>query len=120
MKLVTTYFSSNSKGAIRFALNLAKQSKNIEVVFYHAIYIQQSGMQNNFFEGYKEKETVSLSANFKKFIYLIIGKNIEKISNVKFVIDNCISKEKYNIQYAKKINLTLYVWIHKGLGFLEK
>ncbi|MBK7884597.1 MAG: hypothetical protein IPJ81_13065 [Chitinophagaceae bacterium] len=39
--LVTTDFLANSKGAIRFAQTLAKQSKNVEVVFYHAIYIMK-------------------------------------------------------------------------------
>ena len=39
--LVTTDFSANSKGAIRFAQTLAKQTENIEVIFYHAIHVMK-------------------------------------------------------------------------------
>ena len=50
--LVTTDFSVNSKGAIRFAYTLAKQSKNVEFVFYHAIQSTKSVRppQNSTFE----------------------------------------------------------------------
>ena len=52
--LVTTDFSANSKGAIRFAQTLAKQSKNVEVVFYHAIHIMKPTLwSDKFFKVYK-------------------------------------------------------------------
>jgi len=35
--LVTTDFSANSKGAIRFAHTLSRQTENIEVVFYEKV-----------------------------------------------------------------------------------
>ncbi len=39
--LVSTDFSANSKGAIRFVNILARQTENVEVVFYHATHIMQ-------------------------------------------------------------------------------
>jgi nucleotide-binding universal stress UspA family protein len=119
--LVTTDFSSNSKGAIRFAMNLAKQSNHIEVVFYHAIQILQPGRWNNaFFEGYKKEEMERLSANLKKFINSVIGKHKEKFSDVKFVVENCISKDQYIIKYAEKNKFDFICIATQGAGMLRK
>jgi len=119
--LVTTDFSANSKGAIRFALNLAKQSKNIEVVFYHAIHIMQPTRWSDvFFNTYKDDETERLSAELKRFINATIGKDKEKFANVKFVIDNCISTEKDIIKYAQKNKIDYICIATRGAGMLRK
>jgi hypothetical protein len=101
--LVTTDFSANSKGAIRFAQTLAKQSKNVEVVFYHAIHIMKPTLwSDKFFKVYKNEEIERFSEDLKKFIHSVIGKDKAEFADIKFVVDNCNSTEKDIINYAEK------------------
>lgn len=119
--LVTTDFSVNSKGAIRFAQNLAKQSENVEVVFYHAIHIlKPTRWSNAFFERYKDEEIERLSADLKKFIHSVIGKDKGNFFEVKFVVDNCISTEKDIIKYAEKNKIDFICIATRGAGMLRK
>lgn len=119
--LVTTDFSANSKGAIRFAKNLAKQSKNVEVVFYHAIHIMKPTMwSDSFFKAYKNEEIERLSTALKKFIYSVIGKDKGPFVDVKFVVDNCISTEKDIIKYAEKNKVDFICIATEGAGMLRK
>jgi nucleotide-binding universal stress UspA family protein len=119
--LVTTDFSENSKGAIRFAQTLAKQSKNVEVVFYHAIHIMQPTVWSDvFFKAYKNDEIERLTADLKKFIYATIGKDKGKFSNVKFVVENCISTEKDILKYAEKNKIDFICIATRGAGMLRK
>ncbi len=119
--LVTTDFSTNSKGAIRFAQTLAKQSKNVEVVFYHAIHIlQPTRWSDVFFNAYKDEEIERLSAELKKFIHSVIGKDKAKFADVKFVVDNCISTEKDIIKYAEKNKIDFICIATQGAGMLRK
>ena len=93
--LVTTDFSSNSEGAIRFVQTLAQQTENIDVTFYHAIHIiKPTRWSDAFFIGYKDEEVKRLSADLQKFVYASIGQEEVKFAKVKFVVDNCISTEK--------------------------
>jgi len=119
--LVTTDFSANSKGAIRFALTLAKQAKNVEVIFYHAIHIlQPTRWSDAFFDGYKDEETERLTADLKKFIYSTIGNNKSKFTEVKFAVDNCISTEKDIITFAEKNKVDAICIATQGAGMLRK
>ena len=119
--LVTTDFSANSKGAIRFAQTLAKQAKNVEVIFYYAIHIMQPTRWSDvFFKHYKEEEIERLSADLKKFIYATIGKDKDKFTSVKFVVDNCISTEKDIIKFAEKNKIDFICIATLGAGMLRK
>jgi nucleotide-binding universal stress UspA family protein len=119
--LVTTDFSANSKGAIRFAQNLAKQSKNVEVVFYHAIHFLQPTIWSNvFFAQYQEEEIERLSVELKKFIHSVIDKDKAKFADVKFVVENSISTEKDIIKYAEKNKLDFICIATQGAGMLRK
>lgn len=119
--LVTTDFSVNSKGAIRFAQTLSKQSKNVEVVFYHAIHIiRPTRWSDTFFNSYKKEEQERLSTELKRFIYAAIDKRKENFHDVKFVIDNCISPEKGIMQYAEKNKIDFICIATKGAGMLRK
>lgn len=119
--LVTTDFSVNSKGAIRFAQTLAKQSKNVEVVFYHAIHIlKPTRWSDVFFKAYKDEEIERLSAELKKFIYDTVGKDKRVFANAKFVVDNCISTEKDIIKYAEKNKMDFICIATQGAGMLRK
>lgn len=119
--LVTTDFSANSKGAIRFAQTLAKQSKNIEVVFYHAIHIMKPTVWSDvFFKSYKNDEIERLTIDLKKFIHAAIGKHKGNFSDEKFVVDNCISTEKDIIRYAEKNKIDFICIATQGAGVLRK
>jgi nucleotide-binding universal stress UspA family protein len=119
--LVTTDFSVNSKGAIRFARTLAKQSKNVEVVFYHAIYIMKpTRWSDMFFNEYKDQEVERLSKDLKKFIHSIIGKDKAEFADIKFVVDNCNSTEKDIIKYAENNQIDFICIATQGAGMLRK
>ena len=119
--LVTTDFSTNSKGAIRFAQTLSRQTENVEVIFYHAIHIMKpTRWSDAFFKEYKGEEIERLTAELKKFVHATIGKDREKFEHVKFVVDNCISTEKDIIIYAEKNKIDFICIATQGAGMLRK
>ena len=119
--LVTTDFSTNSKGAIRFAKTLAKQTKNVEVVFYYAIHITKPTRWNDtFFKSYKEEEIERFTADLKKFVHTIVGKEKGEFASIKFVVENCISTEKDIIIYAEKNKIDFICIATQGAGMLRK
>ena len=122
MKLfVTTDFSANSKGAIRFAQTLSRQTENVEVIFYHAIHIMKPTVWSSiFFKAYKSEEIERLTTELKKFVHATIGKDKGKFANVKFVVDNCISTEKDIIIYAEKNKIDFICIATQGAGILRK
>ena len=119
--LVTTDFSANSKGAIRFAQTLAKQAKNVEVIFYYAIHILKPTRWNDvFFSQYKDDEIERLSSDLKKFTYATIGKDKDKFRSIKFVVENCISTEKDIVKFAEKNKIDFICIATQGAGMLRK
>jgi len=119
--LVTTDFSANSKGAIRFAQTLSRQTEKVEVIFYHAIHIMKPTVWSDvFFKAYKEEEIGRLTAELKKFADATIVKDKGKFANVKFVVDNCISTEKEIIIYAEKNEIDFICIATQGAGMLRK
>ena len=119
--LVTTDFSVNSKGAIRFAQTLAKQAKNVEVIFYYAIHIlKPTRWSDAFFNQYKDDEIERLSSNLKKFTYATIGKDKDNFRSTKFVVENCISTEKDIIKFAEKNKIDFICIATQGAGMLRK
>jgi nucleotide-binding universal stress UspA family protein len=119
--LVTTDFSSNSKGAIRFAQTLSKQTENLEVTFYHAIHIMKPTVWSDlFFNAYKEEEVERLTKKLKKFIQATIGTGKTKFAAIKYVVDNCSSTEKDIIAYAKKTKTDFICIATLGAGLLRK
>ncbi len=119
--LVTTDFSENSKGAIRFANNLAKKSKNVEVVFYHAIHILRPILWNDaFFDRYKREKIKHFSAKLEKFVYSSFGKEVGEFSKIKFAVKNCSSSEKDMIEFARKNKSDFICIATQGGGILRK
>jgi len=119
--LVTTDFSANSKGAIRFAQSLAKQSKNVSVIFYHSIHIMKpTRWSDTFFKSYQEEEIDRLIGALKRFIYASIGKDKENFFTIKFVVENCISTKKNIILYAEKNKIDFICIATQGAGMLRK
>lgn len=54
-----------------------------------------------FCKAYKNDELERLTADLKKFIHATIGMDKGGFSNVKFVIENCISTEKDILLYEE-------------------
>jgi nucleotide-binding universal stress UspA family protein len=119
--LVTTDFSANSKGAIRFAQTLSKQSSEIEVVFYHAVhFLKPTRWSDQFFNNYKTEEMERLSSELKKFVNTTLGKHKKRFTDIKFVIDTSISTEKDIISYAEKNKIDCICIATQGAGILRK
>ena len=119
--LVTTDFSANSKGAIRFAQTLAKQAENVEVIFYYAIhFLKPTRWSDVFFDQYKDDEIERLSSNLKKFTYATLGKDKDKFRSIKFVVEACISTEKDIIKFAEKNEIDFICIATQGAGMLRK
>jgi len=119
--LVTTDFSVNSKGAIRFALTLAKQSKEVELTIYHSVHFMKPTYWSDvFFKAYKQEEIERLGDELKKFVYSTIGKDKDKFTNIKFVIDSATSTEKDIMKYAEKSKTDFICIATQGAGVLRK
>jgi nucleotide-binding universal stress UspA family protein len=119
--LVTTDFSANSKGAIKFAQTLSSQTENIEVIFYHAVHIMKPSLWSDvFFKAYKNEEIERITADLKKFVHNIIGKNKGKFSDVKLVVENCTSTEKDILRYAENNKIDFICMATRGAGILRK
>ncbi len=119
--LVTTDFSVNSKGAIRFAQTLAKQSKEIEVVFYHAIkFIKPTVWNDIFYSAYQQEEIERLTAELKNFVYETIGQSKDTFTTVNFIIDAATSTEKDIIRYAEENKIDIICMATRGAGLLRK
>lgn len=119
--LVTTDFSKNSKVALRFALALAKQSVNIEVVLYHGIYfLKPINWSEDFFDDYKIDEIDRLTFELQKFVNSVIGKDKSKFSSLQYVVERCISTEKDIINYAEENSIDYICIATQGAGLLRK
>ena len=119
--LVTTDFSVNSKGAIRFVKTLANQSQNIEAVFYHAINIMQpTSWSNDFFDNYRTEEMARLSEELKKLVHATLGEDKKKFASIKFVIDDCASTEEGIISFAEQDNMDFVCIASQGAGMLRR
>lgn len=119
--LVTTDFSNNSKAAIRFALMLAKQSKEIELTFYHAVqFMKPTVWSDAFFKEYTNSETERLEKHMKKFVLSVIGSEIKKLVGIKYVIDSAYTIDEEIINYAAKGKYDYICIATKGAGLLRK
>ncbi len=119
--LVTTDFSANSKGAIRFAQTLSRQTENIEVIFYHAIHIMKPTVWSDvLYKTYRGEEIERLTEKLEKLVYDSIGKDKENFASIKIVVDNCISTEKDIIRFAEKNKVDFICIATQGAGLLRK
>jgi len=119
--LVTTDFSTNSKGAIRFAYSLAKQSKAVEVVFYHGVrFLQPTRWSDDFFAQYKKEETERLVKKLEQFVTTVIGKKRTNFAGIHYVIAPSSDTEKDIITYAEKNKIDYICIATRGAGVVRK
>lgn len=118
--IVTTDFSSSSKSGIRFALQLASQTK-CELTFYNVF----EGVENNSWntKATAKKETFKVGAKnekLRKFIAEVCEENNTPVGKFKYVVETGIEVKTFIINYAKK-NKADYVCIGtRGGGLLKK
>lgn len=119
--LVTTDFSANSKGAIRFAAMLAQQADKVEVIFYHVIQIMKPTSWNeSFYHTYRTEEVERLKNELKKFVKRTARENINKFSNIDFVVQDGISTARDIIEFADKNKVDFICMATQGAGLLRK
>jgi nucleotide-binding universal stress UspA family protein len=119
--LVTTDFSTNSKGAIRFAYSLAKQSKAVEVVFYHGVrFLKPTRWSDDFFAQYKKEETERLVKKLEQFVTTVIGKKRTNFAGIHYVIAPSSDTEKDIITYAEKNKIDYICIATRGAGVVRK
>ncbi len=119
--LVTTDFSENSKGAIKFVQTLAKQTPNIELVCYHAVHLMKPTQWSDvFFKTYQEEELARLSKLLEDFIYATLKKDGSNFKHISFVLENCSSTEKEIIKFASINKISFICIATKGAGLLRK
>ncbi|TAF33140.1 MAG: universal stress protein [Cytophagales bacterium] len=119
--LVTTDFSNNSKGAIKFAQTLANQVDNVEVIFYHGVYVTRPTKWNDtFFRAYEEEEMQRLAKELKKFVNGTIDKAESNFATTQFVVKSSISLEKDMIKFAEQHKVDFVCMATRGAGLLRK
>ncbi len=114
---VTTDFSANSKAAIRFAIQFAKENPS-EIVFYN---IFEGVADNNWdpkkkLTSHKEERLVKLN----KFIETIYKENAIKPGNYKCLVDIGIDTKNLILASAKKNKANLICISSRGGGVLKK
>lgn len=119
--LVTTDFSTNSKGAIRYSLMLAKQKKEIDVIFYHAIVLMKPTVWNDvFFEQYRKEEVARLTKKLEKFVDGVCGTESVNFRSKTCVVDATSTVDEAILNYAIKNKIECISMATKGAGFLRK
>lgn len=119
--LVTTDFSDNSKSAIVFAANLAKQIPQTTLVFYSAIELLQPETWNlSFYQEYEKEEKKRLTLLLEKSVKSTLGSKMKNMSACKYVIEFVQGTEKAIIEASLK-NKCNYICIStNGAGMLRK
>lgn len=119
--LATTDFSDNSKSALLFAANLAKQVPNTAIVFYSAVALIQPETWNlTFYQEYEKEEKKRLTASLEKWVKSTLGNQLKNFSSCKYLIEFVQATEQAIIQASVK-NKCHYICIAtNGAGILRK
>ncbi|MCK6640468.1 MAG: universal stress protein [Bacteroidia bacterium] len=119
--LVTTDFSANSKGAVRFAQTLAKKYKGVRLVFYHAVeFMKPSVWSDAHYSRYKKEETQRLEQELRKFVRSVAGQNTAGLKGAEYVADACGSVGRDMLKYARDHKVNYICIATRGAGILRK
>ncbi|TDE29268.1 universal stress protein [Flavobacterium ranwuense] len=118
--LVTTDFSSNSKGALRFAIQLASQHK-FELTFFHSYYIANlTSKSDAAFADYEKKEANKIQKKLNQFVASVY-KDMDVISiNNKCVINSAVFADSNIREYAQENEFNFICISTRGSGKLKK
>jgi len=114
---VTTDFSANSKAAIRFAIQFAKENPS-EIIFYN---IFEGVADNNWdpkkkLASHKEERIAKLN----KFVETIYKENAIKPASFKCIVDIGIDTKNLILSTSKKNKVNFICISSKGGGILKK
>ena len=116
--LVPTDFSVNSKGGIRFALQLASQSKMF-LVFYHCIpYMKPTRWSDATYDAYVKEEKENARKELVKLIKSVSPS--VKRSVAEFVVQQGTDVREAIVGYAQEIKASAICMSTRGAGRLSK
>jgi nucleotide-binding universal stress UspA family protein len=118
--LVTTDFSANSKGGIRFALQLAKQTK-CKLVFFNTQDLPKPTRWSE--EKYNAYATVELKKTHARLMQFVNGVSLQtglKAKEAQFVVMEGNEVSRSVIDYAKQIKANYICMSTRGAGVLKK
>jgi nucleotide-binding universal stress UspA family protein len=118
--MVTTDFSVNSKAGIRFALQLAKQTKS-KLIFFHSQELPKPTRWSlEKYNSYVAVELKKTHARLRQFIDTISHQTGLKASEAQFVVAEGYEVDHAVIDFAKHIKANYICMSTRGAGALKK
>jgi nucleotide-binding universal stress UspA family protein len=118
--LVTTDFSSASKAGIRFALQLAKQTKAQLILFHTLELLKPTRWSEKKYSAYVETELTKAHSQLRRFIELIGRQSGVGTKTVECVVMEGWQIDRSVIDYAKQIKANYICISTRGAGALKK
>ena len=118
--LVTTDFSTNSKAALRFAIQLASQSE-AALTFLHVQHVMRlTSWNETIYAGYEKSETAKAQMTLDQFVLSIYDKLNISPTNYMCVIQNSPLVDSVIMGYAADHAFDFICISARGAGTLEK
>jgi len=118
--MVTTDFSVNSKAGIRFALQLAKQTKS-KLVFFHSQELPRpTSWSSEKCDSYATVELKKTHARLTQFVNTICKQTGLKASEAQFVVAEGQEVDRAAIDFAKHIKANYICMSTRGAGAFKK
>jgi nucleotide-binding universal stress UspA family protein len=118
--MVTTDFSVNSKAGIRFALQLAKQTKS-KLIFFHSQELPKPTRWSvEKYNSYVAVELKKTHARLTKFVDTICHQTGLKAREAQFVVAEGYEVDRSAIDFAKHIKANYICISTRGAGALKK
>jgi len=118
--LVTTDFSSNSKGGLRFAIQLSLQHQ-YELTFFHCYYVTKpTSWTDARIKAYEKEETFKIQKQLDRFVHSIFkGMNVVA-KNTKCVIKSSLRPKTTIREYARQNKFSYICISTRGAGKIKK
>lgn len=118
--LVTTDFSSNSKAAIRFAIQLASQEL-CELTFFHSYHLMKPSIwDEKTFVSYEKSESVKIKHKLEKFVAGVYKAMDANPGKVHYVISSSFITDSNIIKYASDHQFDFIAISRRGSGQVKK
>src|SRR5690242_1387580 len=118
--LVTTDFSANSKGGLRFAIQLASQYK-FELTFFHSYYVLiPTGWSNSKISEYKKIEEKKIQNKLNRFVAMVYKKPGINSPKFKCVIRSSAFTESNIRKYAAENKFSFICTTTRGVGKFKR
>jgi len=118
--MVTTDFSVNSKAGIRFALQLAKQTK-CKLIFFHAQELPKPTRWSlEKYDSYAAVELKKTHARLTQFVDTICEQTGLKASEAQFVVAEGYEVDRSVIDFARHIKANYICMSTRGAGAVKK